>query len=369
MAWGLEELLRAAVDLEASDLHLSAGTYAHVRLNGALEPLVDFNTLSASDIERLIYAVLSETQQEHFEAGRDLDLSFGVEGLARFRCNVYRQQGVIGAALRIIPHKIRTLEDLELPDIVEQLTRKYMGLVLVTGPTGSGKSTTLAAMLDRITTERRAHIITIEDPIEFVHLGKNSLIHQREILADTPSFQDALRSIPRENPDVVLVGEMRDLDTISTALTIAETGHLTFATLHTRSAPQTVTRIIDAFPADQQNQIRTQLSLVLEGVISQVLVPTADGCGRVLALEVMVPTMAIRHLIREGKIHEIYSALQAGRKLGMQTLSQSLANLVRAQRITPAEAFARAPAPDEVAALLGTSSPDASDFLSPSGRR
>jgi twitching motility protein PilT len=353
MGVSLHELLSVVVAHDASDLHLSAGTYPHIRLDGSIEPLEQFERLTPSDIQQLIYSVLTEAQQRHFEAGHDLDLSFGVERLARFRCNVYRQQGVICVAMRMIPHQIRTLEDLQLPGIVEQLIWKQMGLVLVTGPTGSGKSTTLAALIDKINAERRAHIVTVEDPIEFVHRHKKSLVHQREILGDTPSFHDALRSIPRENPDVVLVGEMRDLDAVSATLTIAETGHLTFATLHTRSAAQTITRIIDAFPASQQNQIRTQLSMVLEGVLSQILLPAADGRGRVLAMEIMVPTMAIRHLIREGKVHEIYSALQAGGRLGMQTMSQSLASLVRAQKVAPAEALARAPVPEEVATLLG----------------
>jgi twitching motility protein PilT len=352
MGVSLQELLSLAVAHEASDLHLSAGTYPHIRLHGSIEPLEQFEKLTPSDIQRMIYSVLTEVQQRHFEAGHDLDLSFGMEHLARFRCNVYRQQGVICVAMRLIPQEIRTLEDLQLPEIVEQLTRKQMGLVLVTGPTGSGKSTTLAAMTDKINAERRAHIITVEDPIEFIHRHKKSLVHQREIPSDTPSFHDALRSIPRENPDVVLVGEMRDLETISATLTIAETGHLTFATLHTRSCAQTITRIIDAFPSSQQNQIRTQLSMVLEGVLSQILLPTAAARGQVLAMEIMVPTMAIRHLIREGKVHEIYSSLQAGSRLGMQTMSQSLANLVRAQKVAPAEALARAPVPEEVAVLL-----------------
>ena len=354
MGMSLDELLCAVVQREASDLHLSAGMHPHVRFSGAIEPLEQFERLTSPEIQRLLYTVLTETQRRHFEAGNDLDLSFAVDGLARFRCNMYRQQGLVGAAIRVIPYKIRTLEELGLPPIVLQLTRKSMGLVLVTGPTGSGKSTTLAAMVDRINAERRAHIVTVEDPIEFVHAHKNSLVHQREILSDTPSFHDALRSIPRENPDVVLVGEMRDLETVSAALTIAETGHLTFATLHTRSASQTITRIIDAFPAGQQNQIRAQISMVLEGVLSQILLPTVDRNGRALAMEIMVPTMAIRHQIREGKVHEIHSAIQAGKKHGMQTMSQSLADLVRARKVTAAEALERAPMPEELAALLGT---------------
>ncbi len=354
MAASLQELLTAMVQRGASDLHLSCGTYPQIRVNGSLEPLEEFETLMPSDTQRLIYSVLTGAQQRHFEGGNDLDLSFGLEGLARFRCNVYRQRGVICAAMRVIPYKVRSFEDLQLPAIVEQLAEKHKGLVLVTGPTGSGKSTTLAAMIDKINSERRAHIVTVEDPIEFVHQHKKSLVHQREILADTPSFRDALKSILREDPDVVLIGEMRDLETISAALTIAETGHLTFATLHTNSCAQTITRIIDVFPTAQQGQIRSQLSLVLEGVLSQTLVPTADGHGRAMAMEIMVTTPAIRNLIRQEKIHEIYSALQSGGRFGMQTMSQSLADLVRAGKIAKAEALARAPLPEEVAVLLGS---------------
>ncbi len=316
MAASLQDLLTVMVKRGASDLHLSCGTYPQIRLNGSLEALEAFETLMPSDTQRLIYSMLTAAQQRHFEEGNDLDLSFGVERLARFRCNVYRQRGVICASMRMIPYHVRSLEDLELPAVVKQLTERHAGLVLVTGPTGSGKSTTLAAMIDRINSERRAHIVTIEDPIEFVHQHKKSLVHQREILADTPSFRDALKSIPREDPDVVLVGEMRDLETISATLTVAETGHLTFATLHTNSCAQTITRI--------------------------------------------VPTMAIRNLIRQEKVHEIYSSLQSGGRLGMQTMSQSLADLVRAEKITKAEALARAPQPEEVAALLGGSGTGAS---------
>jgi len=352
MAASLQELLSAMVERGASDLHLSCGTYPRIRLHGNLEPMEEFESLTPSDTSRLIYSVLTEAQQAHFDAGNDLDLSFGIEGLARFRCNVYRQRGAICAAMRVIPHQIRTFEDLRLPGIVKDLADRHKGLVLVTGPTGSGKSTTLAAMIDRINSERRAHIVTIEDPIEFVHQHKKALVHQREIRADSQSFRDALKSILREDPDVVLVGEMRDLETIAAALTIAETGHLTFATLHTNSAAQTISRIVDVFPTAQQDQIRSQLSMVLEGVLSQILVPTADGKSRVMAMEVMVPTAAVRNLIRQEKVHEIYSMIQSGAKFGMQTMSQSLAELVRSGRLTKAEAMARAPFPDELTTLL-----------------
>jgi twitching motility protein PilT len=357
MAASLQELLAVLVGRGASDLHLSCGTYPQIRLNGLLEPLKEFGELRAPDTERLMYGVLTEAQQRRFEEQNELDMSFGVEGIARFRCNVYRQRGAVCAAIRVIPYTVRPLEELELPAVVAELAAKPRGLVLVTGPTGSGKSTTLAAIIDRINAQRRAHIVTIEDPIEFVHQHKRSLVHQREIVADTPSFQSALKAILRQDPDVVLIGEMRDLETISAALTIAETGHLTFGTLHTNSCAQTINRIIDVFPTAQQGQVRAQLSLVLEGVLSQALVPTADGQRRVVATEVMLPTAAIRNLIREEKLHQIYAMIQAGGRFGMQTMSQSLAALVRAGRIAKEEALIRAPLPDEVATLLGNGSP------------
>ena len=353
MAANLEDLLTIMVERGASDLHLSCGTRPHIRLNGFLEPLEGFEVLMPPDTERLVYSVLTEAQQRHLEEGNDLDLSFGVTGLARFRCNVYRQRGAVCAAMRAIPFKLRSFEELQLPDVVQQLAEKHKGLVLVTGATGSGKSTTLAAIIDKINSERRTHILTIEDPIEFVHQHKKSLVHQREILADAPSFQGALKSILRQDPDVVLVGEMRDLETISAALTIAETGHLTFATLHTNSCAQTINRIIDVFPTAQQAQVRAQLSLVLEGVLSQILLPTIDGRDRALALEIMLPTQAIRNLIREEKIHQIYSMIQSGARFGMQTMSQSLAELVRADKVAKEEALNRAPQPDELATLVG----------------
>jgi twitching motility protein PilT len=346
------QLLTVMVERGASDLHLSCGTRPQIRLAGSLEPLEEFGALTPSDAQRLVYSVLSEGQRRRFEQGNDVDLSFGLEGLARFRCNVYRQRGSICAAIRVIPYKVRSLAELQLPAVVEQLADKHKGLVLVTGPTGSGKSTTLAAMIDKINSERSVHIVTIEDPIEFVHQHKKALVHQREVLADTGSFKDALKSILREDPDVVLIGEMRDLETIAAALTLAETGHLTLATLHTNSCAQTITRVIDVFPTTQQAQIRAQLSLVLEGVLSQTLVPTVDGRGRAMAMEIMLATPAIRNLIRQEKVHEIYSALQSGVRLGMQTMSQSLVDLVRAGKIAKIEALARAPMPEEVAALL-----------------
>jgi twitching motility protein PilT len=275
-----------------------------------------------------VYSVLTDAQKKRFEESLELDFSFGIRGLARFRCNVFNQRGAVGAVYRLIPEKIRSFQDLSLPQVLGTLAERPRGLVLVTGPTGSGKTTTLAAMLDKINTERHDHILTIEDPIEYIHPHKNCLVNQREVHSDTNSFSNALRAALREDPDIVLIGEMRDLETVEAALKIAETGHLTFGTLHTNSAAQTINRIIDIFPANQQAQIRTQLSLVLEGIVCQALLPKADGKGRVVSLEIMVPTPAIRNLIRDDKIHQIYGAMQTGQeKLGMQTQNQSLASL------------------------------------------
>ena len=284
--------------------------------------------LQPADTKQLIYSVLTDAQKKRFEESLELDFSFGIRGLARFRCNVFNQRGAVGAVYRLIPEKIRSFQDLGLPQVLGTLAERPRGLVLVTGPTGSGKSTTLAAMLDKINTERHDHILTIEDPIEYIHPHKNCLVNQREVHSDTNSFSNALRAALREDPDIVLIGEMRDLETVEAALKIAETGHLTFGTLHTNSAAQTINRIIDIFPANQQAQIRTQLSLVLEGIVCQALLPKADGKGRVVSLEIMVPTPAIRNLIRDDKIHQIYGAMQTGQeKLGMQTQNQSLASL------------------------------------------
>src|SRR5256885_577217 len=289
MAANMADLLQIMVDRGASDLHITSGTYPQIRVNGRLTPLTQFEVLAPQDTQRLSYSVLNEAQKQKFEEDNELDLSFGIQGLARFRCNVYRQRGAVGSAIRVIPYKIRTFDELSLPQIVQQLADRPKGLILVTGPTGSGKSTTLAAMIDKVNNERHEHIMTIEDPIEFVHPHKQCLVNQREVFADTHSFKNALKSILRQDPDVVLVGEMRDLETISAALTIAETGHLTLGTLHTNSCAQTINRIIDVFPTSQQGQVRAQLSLVLEGVLSQQLIPTADGRGRAMSLEIMAP--------------------------------------------------------------------------------
>jgi len=354
MAATMHDLLTIMIERGASDLHITTGTPPQIRLHGKLTPLTQFERLTPQDTQRLAYSVLNEGQKQKFEEDNELDLSFGIQGLARFRCNVYRQRGAVASAIRVIPIKIRSFDELGLPPIVEQLADRPKGLILVTGPTGSGKSTTLAAMVDKINNERTEHIMTIEDPIEFVHHHKKCLVNQREVFSDTQSFKNALKYILRQDPDVVLVGEMRDLETISAALTIAETGHLTLGTLHTNSCAQTINRIIDVFPTSQQSQVRAQLSLVLEGVLSQQLIPTPDGRGRVMSLEIMVTTPAIRNLIREEKIHQIYSAMQAGQKFGMQTMNQSLLDLVQKRKISREEALNRSTLPEELAQQLTT---------------
>ena len=330
----LPELLKALVDLDGSDLHITTNTPPQVRIHGKLQPL-DLPALTPAETKQLAYSVLTDSQKKRFEESSELDFSFGIRGLARFRCNVFNQRGATAAVYRVIPEKIKTFQDLGLPAVIATLAERPRGLVLVTGPTGSGKSTTLAAMIDKINAERHEHILTIEDPIEYIHPHKSCLVNQRELHSDTQSFGSALRAALREDPDIVLIGEMRDLETIESALRIAETGHLTFATLHTNSASQTINRIIDVFPAHQQGQIRTQLSLVLEGIVCQSLLARADGKGRALAMEIMVPTPAIRNLIRDDKVHQIYSSMQAGQeKAGMQTMNQSLATLYLKRIIT-----------------------------------
>ncbi len=367
MAATMHDLLTIMIERGASDLHITTGTPPQIRLHGKLTPLTQFERLTPQDTQRLAYSVLNEGQKQKFEEDNELDLSFGIQGLARFRCNVYRQRGAVASAIRVIPIKIRTFDELGLPPIVEQLADRPKGLILVTGPTGSGKSTTLAAMVDKINTERTEHIMTIEDPIEFVHNHKRCLVNQREVFSDTQSFKNALKYILRQDPDVVLVGEMRDLETISAALTIAETGHLTLGTLHTNSCAQTINRIIDVFPTTQQSQVRAQLSLVLEGVLSQQLIPTPDGRGRVMSLEIMVTPPAIRNLIREEKIHQIYSAMQAGQKFGMQTMNQSLLDLVQKRKISREEALNRSTLPEELAQQLTSAAPGGHPTASVSG--
>jgi len=328
----LPELLNTLVASEGSDLHITTDTPPQIRVHGHLRRL-DGPDMTPAATKQLTYSVLTDAQKKRFEESLELDFSFGIKGLARFRCNMFNQRGAVGAVYRLIPEKIRSFQELGLPAVLATLAERPRGLVLVTGPTGSGKSTTLAAMLDKINKERHDHILTIEDPIEFVHQHQGCLVNQREVHSDTQSFSMALRAALREDPDIVLIGEMRDLETVEAALKIAETGHLTFGTLHTNSAAQTINRIIDIFPANQQSQIRTQLSLVLEGIVCQALVPKVGG-GRCAALEIMVPTPAIRNLIREDKIHQIYSSMQTGQeKYGMQTMNQSLATLVQRRQV------------------------------------
>jgi twitching motility protein PilT len=329
----LPQLLQMTVEMDGSDLHISTGTPPQVRVHGHLVRL-DGPELNPSETKQLTYSVLTDAQKKRFEESLELDFSFGIKDLARFRCNMFNQRGAVGAVYRLIPHEIKSFQQLALPPVLSTLAERPRGLVLVTGPTGSGKSTTLAAMIDKINTERRDHILTIEDPIEYIHKHKGCLVNQREVHADTQSFSLALRAALREDPDIVLIGELRDLETVESALRIAETGHLTFGTLHTNSAAQTINRIIDVFPAHQRSQIRTQLSLVIEGVVCQALLPKVGG-GRIVALEIMVPTPAIRNLIREDKVHQIYSAMQTGQeKLGMQTMNQSLATLYQRRLVT-----------------------------------
>ena len=349
----LPELLKTLVEMGGSDLHITTNTPPQVRVHGHLQrlPLTD---LTPSETKQLAYSVLTDAQKKRFEESSELDFSFGIKAIgARFRCNVFNQRGAVAAVYRLIPEKIRSFGDLGLPAVLATLAERPRGLVLVTGPTGSGKSTTLAAMLDKINAERHDHILTIEDPIEYIHPHKNCLVNQREVHSDTNNFSAALRAALREDPDVVLIGEMRDLETVEAALKIAETGHLTFGTLHTNSAAQTINRIIDIFPANQQAQIRTQLSLVLEGIVCQALLPRADGTGRVCSLEILIPTPAIRNLIREDKVHQIYGAMQTGQeKLGMQTANQSLASLHMKRLVTLETALNASSNKDELQDLI-----------------
>ncbi len=350
----LHQLLKAMVEKGASDLHVTTGSPPQLRIDGKLVPLKT-PPLSPVETKQLSYSILTDAQKHKFEEEAELDLSFGVKGLSRFRANIFMQRGAVAGAFRTIPFKILTFQELGLPPIVTELAKKPRGLVLVTGPTGSGKSTTLASIIDKINTDRHEHIITIEDPIEYLHPHKNCLVNQREVGADTQSFKKALKYILRQDPDVVLIGEMRDLETVEAALVISETGHLAFATLHTNSCVQTINRILDVFPPYQQPQVRAQLSFVLEGVLTQNLLPKAGGPGRVLVIEVMVPNPAIRNLIREDKVHQVYSQMQVGQsKFGMQTFNQSLAAAFAKRLITLEEAMGRSSDPDELKNILAS---------------
>jgi twitching motility protein PilT len=348
----IDQLLTELVTRGGSDLHLTVGSHPVVRLHGSLKRLEEFPRLTADDTLHMLYRIMSSDQQKRLETDGQIDMSYSIPGLARFRVNAYSQRESLAAAFRLIPMELKTLEELGLPPSLHLLTRKPRGLVLVTGPTGSGKSTSLAALIDEINRERHDHIVTIEDPIEFLHKHKSCIVNQREIGSDTYSFADALRAALRQDPDVILLGEMRDLETISTALTAAETGHLVFATLHTQSAPATVDRVIDVFPAAQQEQIRMQLSGTLEGIITQTLLPTADGRGRVAALEILFPDDAIRNLIRQARVEQIYSVMQTGTQRGMQTMEQSLHALVTRTVITKETALAASSRPDMLIGLL-----------------
>jgi len=347
------DILMEVVDRRASDLHLTAGAPPMVRVRGRLTPLEGFPILTPGDTREVVYSILSNDQRQRLETNWQLDFAYTIPGRARFRVNAYFQRAALGAAFRLIPFEIVPLEELGLPPAVTEFTTRPRGIVLVTGPTGSGKSTTLASIIDVINSTREEHIMTIEDPIEFLHHHKKCIVNQRELGSDATSFANAIKAALRQDPDVILVGEMRDIETIGTAITAAETGHLVFATLHTQDAPQTIDRIIDVFPSEQQSQIRVQLAVALQGVVTQQLLPTADGAGRVVASEVMIPTPAVRNLIREGKTHQLYSVLQTGGSVGMQTMDASLAQLVRSGKITRQLAESRSSTPDELRRLLG----------------
>jgi twitching motility protein PilT len=348
----IDRLLQHVVSNGASDLHLTVGSKPTIRVHGTLKRIDEEPVMTPEMTREMFYRILSTEQQKHLEIKRQLDLAYSVPGMARFRVNIYSQRESLAGAFRLIPTELKTLEELGLPSHLHELTRRPRGIVLVTGPTGSGKSTTLAALIDEINRTRYDHIITIEDPIEFLHRHKNCIVNQREVGADTLSFGDALRAALRQDPDVILVGEMRDQETIGIALTAAETGHLVFATLHTQSAPSTIDRIIDVFPGEQQDQVRMQLALSLEGIITQTLLKTVDGQGRVPALEVLIPDDAVRNLIRQGKIEQIYSFMQTGTKRGMQTLEQSLGDLVSRHLISVEQAVSRSTRPDQLIGQL-----------------
>jgi twitching motility protein PilT len=354
----LRALLEEMIERDASDLHITAGERPKLRIDGEITNSRNEYVMSPKDTLTLAYSVLTENQKKRFEQEDELDFSFGIQNLARFRGNCFKQRGCVSMAIRQIPFSIKTFQDLGLPAVIAKMAEKPRGLVLVTGPTGSGKSTTLAAMIDKINRERRGHIITVEDPIEFIHRHQNCIVNQREIGTDTKSFQMALKYALREDPDVILVGEMRDLDTIQAALTIAETGHLAFATLHTNSAAEAINRMIDVFPAHQQSQVRAQLAFVLEGIITQTLLAKAKGRGRAMAAEILVVTPAIRALIRDDKIHQIYSSMQSGKKFGMQTLNDALYALYMAREVSTDECLRVSGDPNEFLRMIGQAPAD-----------
>ena len=359
----LHQLLKILVESNGSDLHITTNSPPQMRVDGRLMPM-DFPPMNQVETKQLCYSVLTDAQKHRFEEENELDLSFGVKGLSRFRGNMFIQRGTVAGVFRVIPYKIMSFEELNLPPIVPELAARPRGLILVTGPTGSGKSTTLASIVDYININRREHIVTIEDPIEYLHPHKGCLVNQREVGSDTKGFKNALKYVLRQDPDVVLVGELRDLETIEAALTLAETGHLCLATLHTNSCAQTINRVVDVFPPYQQTQIRTQLSFVLEGVLSQTLIPRMGSKGRVLALEIMVPNAAIRNLIREDKVHQIYSQMQIGQeKFGMQTMNQSLYLLFQKRTISLEDALGRSQDPEELKKMI--SNPAAGSHRSP----
>jgi twitching motility protein PilT len=353
MSFNLRALLEEMIEREASDLHITAGERPKLRIDGDITDSSVTEVLTPKDTLQLAYSVLTENQKKRFETEDELDFSFGIQNLARFRGNCFKQRGCVAVVIRMIPFNVRTFQDLGLPPVVAKLAERPRGLILVTGPTGSGKSTTLAAIIDKINKERKGHIITVEDPIEFIHRHQSCIVNQREVGTDTRSFGSALKYALREDPDVILVGEMRDLETISAALTIAETGHLALATLHTNSAAESINRIIDVFPPSQQPQVRAQLAFVLEGVLTQTLLQKARGRGRAMAAEIMVATPAIRALIRDDKIHQIYSAMQSGKKHGMQTMNDALYQLYMSREVTQEECLRVSPEPNEFLRAIG----------------
>jgi twitching motility protein PilT len=348
----IDDLLEQMVALGASDLHITVGSPPAFRVRGHIARAEGFDPFTADDTRALLYRILSSEQQKHFELNRQLDFAYSMPGLARFRVNIYFQREAIGAAFRLIPQEIKTMEELGLPPSLHTLTEKPRGIVLVTGPTGSGKSTTLAAIIDEINRTRAEHILTVEDPIEFVHRHKRCIVNQREIGPDATSFSEALKAALRQDPDVILVGEMRDLETISTALTAAETGHLVFGTLHTQSAPSTIDRIIDVFPPAQQEQVRIMIANSLQAVVTQTLLPTADGQGRVAALEILFPDDAVRNLIRQAKIEQVYSVMQTNTSRGMQTMEQALADLTLRRVVKLEDALTRSSRPEQLLGIL-----------------